>query len=420
MTKDKEILKSISKLFTEKTLENVVRKATGENDIEIIDWKSEEASAKGDSYLSTVTRITIEAIVNNKKNDFKIVVKSLPENLVRRKTFRSTEFFRNEITFYSKAMPLFRSFLEPRKQNHLLLVPECYAYELDGENDFIVLEDVTVRNFGPASRKSTLSIEEFKLILKAMARFHGVSFACKADDEKKFYDVADLLKETYFSDDHWDWYKTFQKVAINIAKDAMEKEYPGTEEQTKFSRIQGTELWKKSVQVCGQTRTPSSIINQGDAWAPNFLMRTTETGEKEALLLDFQLARCTGPVADLSFFIYSCSDAKLRETEFDNLLEFYYEHLSATIKTLGGDPHKIYSREMFFKQVQSEFGHGLNFCLESIPLSTLEENELFDLDGIKGDAVDLADVWKLKPIKNQENRKRLADVIMHAMKRNFI
>lgn len=104
MTKDKEILKSISKLFTEKTLENVVRKATGENDIEIIDWKSEEASAKGDSYLSTVTRITIEAIVNNKKNDFKIVVKSLPENLVRRKTFRSTEFFRNEITFYSKVL----------------------------------------------------------------------------------------------------------------------------------------------------------------------------------------------------------------------------------------------------------------------------------------------------------------------------
>ncbi|CAD6215701.1 GSCOCG00000512001-RA-CDS [Cotesia congregata] len=380
----------IYKLLTEKTLENIVKQATGGNNIEIIDWKSEEASKKGDSYLSTVTRLTIEAIVDNKNNNLKVV------------------------------MPLFRSFLTSKNQNHLLLVPDCYAHILDGENDFIVLEDVTTRGFGPASRQSTLSIEEFELILKAMARFHGVSFACKANDSKKFSDVSNQLIETYFSDNHWDWYKTFHGVAIKIAKDAMEKEYPETEEQKKFLSIQGNDLWRKSVQVCSQTTTPSSVINQGDAWAPNFLMRSTESGEKEALLLDFQLARCASPIADLSFFIYSCSDTRLREIHFDKLLEFYYKHLAETIKVLGGNPDNIYSRETFFGEVQKEFGHGLNFCLESVPLSMLEEDELFELDEIQGTTVDLADVWKLKPIENKEKRKRLADIIMHAIQHDFI
>ncbi|KAG8041085.1 hypothetical protein G9C98_002073 [Cotesia typhae] len=420
MAKNKDILTGLSKLLTEKTLENIVKQATGGKNIEIVDWKSEEASKKGDSYLSTVTRLTIEAIVDNKKNNLKIVIKSLPDNLGRRKTFRSAEFFRNEITFYTKVMPLFRSFLTSKNQNHLLLVPDCYAHILDGENDFIVFEDVTVRGFGPASRQSTLSIEEFELILKAMARFHGVSFACKANDSKKFSDVSNQLIETYFSDNHWDWYKTFHGVAIKIAKDAMEKEYPETEEQKKFSSIQGNDLWRKSVQVCSQTMTPSSVINQGDAWAPNFLMRSTESGEKEALLLDFQLARCASPVADLSFFIYSCSDAGLRETHFDKLLEFYYQHLAETIKVLGGHPDNIYSRETFFGEIQKEFGHGLNFCLESVPLSILEKDELFELDEIQGNTVDLADVWKLKPIENKEKRKRLAEIIMHAIQHDFI
>lgn len=104
MAKNKDILTGLSKLLTEKTLENIVKQATGGKNIEIVDWKSEGASKKGDSYLSTVTRLTIEAIVDNKKNNLKVVIKSLPDNLGRRKTFRSAEFFRNEITFYTKVL----------------------------------------------------------------------------------------------------------------------------------------------------------------------------------------------------------------------------------------------------------------------------------------------------------------------------
>lgn len=56
--------------------------------------------------------------------------------------------------------------------------------------------------------------------------------------------------------------------------------------------------------------------------------------------------------------------------------------------------------------------------MESIPLSVMEEG--FNLDVIKGhEAVDIADVWILKPIKESEKRRRLADVIVHAINHGY-
>lgn len=118
-------------------------------------------------------------------------------------------------------------------------------------------------------------------------------------------------------------------------------------------KIDAQELFNISVELCGRNKFPTSVINQGDSWAPNFLIRTIEsTGEIEALLLDFQLARCASPVTDLSFFIYSCTDKTLRDKEFDNLLEFYHREVANTISVLGSDPEKVYSWKQFLKEVK--------------------------------------------------------------------
>ncbi|XP_015119601.1 uncharacterized protein LOC107042883 [Diachasma alloeum] len=421
MGKDVELLNGVSKLFTESLLEEVLAKKWGEKDVKVTGWDFGEASAKGDSYLSEVDRVTIEGNVKGKTTQLKVVVKSLPGNLGRRETYRSTVFFRNEILFYTQIVPEFKKFLASKKQQHLLLVPDCLAYVLDGENDFIVLEDVSVYGFGPASRQSTLSLEECQIILKAMARFHGVSFAHKDQYEKEFHKIADQLEETYFSEKWKDWYERFQGLIVTIAKDAISVEYPGTHQQKKFCDLDGKELWKKSVELCSRSKTPTSVVNQGDAWAPNFLIRVTPNGENETLLLDFQLARCASPITDLSFFIYTCTDQKMRDKNFNFLMQFYHEEISKTISVLGSNADKVYPWESFLKEVKEQFVHGLGFCLESIPLSMLDDTEAFDLDVIKGDkAVNIADVWTLKPIKEAAKRRRLADAIVDAIDRGFL
>ncbi|XP_034940345.1 uncharacterized protein [Chelonus insularis] len=422
MGKDLNILTSVSKLFTEEVLRNSLVEAYECQDAKVIDWSFEGTSAKGDSYLSTVRKICIKGIIKGNEKDLKIVVKSLPENLGRRKTYRSSDFFYNEIMFYTKIMPLFLEFLTAKNLNHLLYIPKCLGYMLDGENDFIILEDAGVHGFQCPSRQNSLSLDDCKVILKAMAHFHGVSFAYKFQNKEKFDDAAGQLKETYFSEDHWNWYKKFYNLIMIATKDAMAKEYGGTPEEKRFSAISNRDLWERSVKICSRSQTPTSVINQGDAWAPNFLIRTDETtGEKEALLLDFQLARWTGPVTDVSFFIYSCTDRTLRDQSFSYLLNYYHDELSSTISVLGSDPVKIYSLETFMKEVKEEFVHGLNFSFESIIMATLGDDEVYDLDTIKGnDAIDISEAWPVKPLKSQEKRRRLADVIIHAMKCGFL
>lgn len=55
-------------------------------------------------------------------------------------------------------------------------------------------------------------------------------------------------------------------------------------------------------------------------------------------------------------------------------------------------------------------------------MMVLDESEAFDVEDITGDqAVNIADIWKLKPtVENQVNRKRIADVIIHAIRQGFV
>lgn len=104
MGKDQCLLKSVSDFFTEETLKEIVAKDKNLDpaQIKIDSWDFGAATGKGDNYLSEVSKVLVVSRLKNEVFYTKIVVKSLPKNPGRRKTFRSAEFFRNEIIFYSE------------------------------------------------------------------------------------------------------------------------------------------------------------------------------------------------------------------------------------------------------------------------------------------------------------------------------
>lgn len=104
MKRDIELLSKVSKLFTEETLREILRTATGEDDVTLSGWSFEEPGPKGDSYMSQIDRVTVFGAVGGEDIAMKLVVKSLPKNIGRRKTFRSDVFFRNEVIFYTEVI----------------------------------------------------------------------------------------------------------------------------------------------------------------------------------------------------------------------------------------------------------------------------------------------------------------------------
>lgn len=106
-TEDRVNLSDVSDKFTVEVLAEVLRRACDGRKVQLTDWTFGERFAKGDSYLSTVNKGKLHGIMDGdpgRQVQVNFIVKSIPKNVGRRKTFRSGEFFGNEIIFYTKVM----------------------------------------------------------------------------------------------------------------------------------------------------------------------------------------------------------------------------------------------------------------------------------------------------------------------------
>lgn len=106
--------------------------------------------------------------------------------------------------------------------------------------------------------------------------------------------------------------------------DALQKEYGGIIYEEKL-RAFATEdgFYDKMADMTINSAGPYSVINHGDCWIPNFLITYAADGTTPLAtkLIDFQLARHSSPVLDISFFIYSGTSQELREQHYESLLQ---------------------------------------------------------------------------------------------------
>ncbi|CAG2066258.1 unnamed protein product [Timema podura] len=109
---DSKALKEISSKFNEDTLTDIVRVVAGRNDVRLVNYKMTNATSPGDNYITCVYRIAVEgtSLDGGQNYSFSLIVKGLPPNLGRRKTFHSTYSFANEVAFYEKVMPTLMEF----------------------------------------------------------------------------------------------------------------------------------------------------------------------------------------------------------------------------------------------------------------------------------------------------------------------
>lgn len=413
-------LSDISKFFTEKSLDDIIVKAGGTN---YTSYKFGKSFKKGDSYLSKVFRLCVfgENKTLGTKQEVNLIIKSMPENLARRKLFRSADFFRNEIYYYEKVIPVLEKFQDSKKPlNPFTEYPKCYLAHCDGENDFIALEDVCFLGYGSPNRQNYITLDECLLTMKTMGRLHGIGLALAHQEPKTFEESVGKLEETYYRENLRDWYMGFLRLAINVARDSVSKTYPGTKyESIAYKFLQDELIYSQQIKLV-RTRGKLSTIIHGDCWTPNFLTKYQRDGTPEAVkVIDYQLTRCASIALDISFFIYSCTSQELREKHYTSLLKCYHESACALIKDLGSDPDEVLPFDELLTELKSFARFGLGMGIESLPMSLIEDNEVADLDAIQENAI-LTDVWDITPFEEPEKRKRIADIFKHAIDEGYI
>lgn len=111
-------LSAISSKFTENHLLEIIQKIKPGSCVS--SWEVDTCSTRGSSYLSEVSRLNITGVLQDELFLVKTFVKSVPQNLARRQTFRSAEYFTREIEFYDKIWSGFEDF--QRRHN----IPDPY------------------------------------------------------------------------------------------------------------------------------------------------------------------------------------------------------------------------------------------------------------------------------------------------------
>ncbi|XP_044729465.1 uncharacterized protein LOC123292816 [Chrysoperla carnea] len=419
-------LEKISKKLTVEVLYHVLQKLSTEENVTFDGITQHDEKIYSDSFSTCIYHFKINGIVveetgNKRSISFPVVVKGLPSDPTRRKIFRSTDFFENEINFYTKVWPKLLHFQKSKDAVVFDKIPRCLLASLcDGKNDFIILEDVTPFDYKLLERNYCLDIDHCMLIIKLFADFHSVSFAFKNQHPKEYNDMVANLKENYFSDRLRPWYRKFLKKVWAVWTHALEKEMPNTIYERKFEILMKNDFYGQIIRLV-KIKGKYSVVCQGEALLSKFLFKYNENIPESAYLMDFQHARNSSLIIDLAVFLFVCVGYSVRTVHWDELLTEYHKTFTTNLQKFGTDP-SIFSYRDFLNEFLKYGKFGLGKGIEAIPLSLMNDyTDENNPDAIEeGEHEDISSIWKVKIFESQAHTLRLADTVKDMVDRGFL
>lgn len=167
-----------------------IAKADGFNEYSL---KIEPGAGEG-SGTELLSVIFTEPSTDKKLN---IVCKMPSFDEDRRKNFPPDINFEREPLFYAKIMPLFLKFQEEKnvpKSDQFLSHPKCFGTlsNHDTEQYALFLEDLRQREFRMWDSSKPLPIDNMRLLMRELGKFHGISFAMKDQRPTEFAQYKSL------------------------------------------------------------------------------------------------------------------------------------------------------------------------------------------------------------------------------------
>lgn len=235
-------------------------------------------SAKGDNYLGIVYRVKITESTPKLKEKIGFIIKMPPMHPQRREQFFARPSFIREILVYEKLIPLFHDFQREKnidvEINGFHHVPKCYKCINEEYTEGLFMEDLMLRGFQMYDRFKEMSIEHTLVAVKALAKFHAVSFAIKDQCiEREGYKACMELEDIWIARKND---KMMQEYQVGLSKRALSTLDP-EEDKEIYGRVEKVlnqnymENLKKV--VLGKFAEPYAIVCHGDFWNNNVLYR---------------------------------------------------------------------------------------------------------------------------------------------------
>ena len=135
-------------------------------------------------------------------------------------------------------------------------------------------------------------------------------------------------------------------------------------------------------------------------------------------VLDWQLARISSPALDLSYFIFTCTDKKLRDKYYDKMLKTYHYSLCLQLTMLGSDP-SLFPFEALEEEMKSNSISGLFAATMVLFLMVAEVGDIPDYNNATAEDfnVDMANM-QVKTLLSYT--ARITDVVKDFIRNGYL
>ncbi|KAJ9590464.1 hypothetical protein L9F63_016495 [Diploptera punctata] len=338
--------------FQRDVLPAIASEYFGSNNYKVI--KCEATSQdKGDDHFTSLTSFVNLVIKFDDKTPetHPMVLKLPPENPVFRKYMRTEPQFYNEVVMYTEAIPAMLEFIRSKcklSTSEYEVFPKCYFGKWENMKGAVILEDMRNVGFRMCEERVVLDYGHCVVALKALGRYHAMSYGMKKLKSSSFYRLAKTFKETMFDTENF-----FQIIIARVVEYLeRDKEFDNDTLQRFKDHIKDAE---KLMLDLIKPKEPLAVLCHGDFCRNNVFFKYDNGKPCEIKFFDFQTVRYASPAIDLTFFCFLNTTSDFRWKHWDEVLGVYHRSLVESLADILGSSIVQVEKEYSFEKIKDEF-----------------------------------------------------------------
>jgi hypothetical protein len=197
----------------------------------------DHGSSIGDGFVGIMIKVTLRE--RNSDKSLQVLAKIPPTNPQTRAMMKSMKLFEREVFVYNILLPEFVALQKEKKiskEQGFFNFPKVFYADYDAERDdsIIIMEDMRNSGHRMWDKTKPVNLEHASLLMKALGRFHALSFAMKAkkpEQFQKYKELSDFISENFVEEQFMAFLVQSMDRALNmLAPD-------DTKARTKFKRL---------------------------------------------------------------------------------------------------------------------------------------------------------------------------------------
>lgn len=276
----------------------------------IIPIEDEMLGYLGKYFILKGRRETAEEPVN-----FSFFLKIVPNSEKQKNFVKESSVFNNEIILYENLFSQMKFLRRPK-------------FILGLKNNFILLEEMTTRNFQMLDKLKTFNLNFCQTALTAIAEFHGKSLLF----ERRESIVKFLNEKNCNLHSPESLMSGALKTNINGVCHIIDFIISGEKCKKQWLLVKKS-LKNEAEKYYRRMFGGKKVLCHTDLWSNNILFQLDQVGNPvNCCLVDFQLCRYAPPALDVLIFLYFTTTKELKKKHFEELIDFYYCELKKNLE----------------------------------------------------------------------------------------